>query len=159
MNGIMAGLPCFSPGLLGAIDFNWGGVAVSIVSNLILCGITWLIAVRVTVAKLEERSSGLLAAIQAIRTSADAHAVRMDALSRDLHGCQTSHAREGATKGDFAAVAGAVADSANRMADRVEKLGDSFRSSVSKAHCRIDEVVRDVARMEAEVGNLKERVA
>jgi len=146
---------------LGAVEFNWGYTLGHVAGSLLITVLTWIVAARVSLARqdknieaMREAQARQFSLIETLATKMDEIKDEQAALREDRMGCEIRAGKTFAGRDELAALSVDMAVAQRDTADKVGQIGASFRSSVGKAHSRIDDNLQRLTRLEERVGKV-----
>jgi len=138
--------------LAEASAMSWGYLATTVVGWLITTALTWVVAARITNAVLREQNQHLQAAVEALIADVRALSERIGEIAAARAQCELRAARTYADRGELAQVLVESTSAGRRIVDRLGGIEAATRTSVAKAHGRVDGLQERVTRNEERIG-------
>lgn len=138
---MIASTPSFLLAQASGGGFAWGPLITSAVIQLVVAGITSVVAVRIAVAVLAKRTDQL-------ERRQDRHDDEIASIGEARHACELKAVKTYSTKDHFTRLLVDAAANHQQIVDRLDELGNRVRESVGKVHGRIDTLAERVTRVE-----------
>ncbi len=133
-------------------EISWGGIGERLLSTGIVAGVTAMVMLGV----LKYQTRDLARAIVELTRTLKQHERDIADIRNERTQCELRSVKTMATREEFAQTLVEVSANHREQMTRLDAIADSFRSSVAKAHGRVDALTERTTRVEERTsGKLK----